>query len=117
MASFTPAEMREPNPLDDAVEHATAQLLIELAFLVPRHTDMRKALGPNLIAFKSAIREQAKADAVRRHLEVRIAVLDKVWSALCAVANSRANQEWVGNELIWVVKTLDVLKAERALLD
>ena len=40
---------------DEAVEQAAAQLLIEIGFLVPKGTDLRKEVGPQLLAYKVAI--------------------------------------------------------------
>ncbi len=43
------------------VEKATALLLIELAFLVPRGTDINQVLGPYLERFKHAVEARTRA--------------------------------------------------------
>ena len=47
------------------IEDTVAQLLIDLAFLLPRGTDIRTTIGPRLVAFKEALearqREAARA--------------------------------------------------------
>ena len=53
----------DKTPEDNAVEDAAAQLLIELAFLVPIRTDLRKVIGPKLIAYR---------DAIEKRLETRL---------------------------------------------
>jgi hypothetical protein len=57
--------MSDPRALDDAVDAAAGQLLIELAFLVPKGTDLT-AFGERLVAYKQAIEARAAAPKMRR---------------------------------------------------
>lgn len=45
----------QQTPEDVAVDDAAASLLIELAFLIPRGTDLGATIGPKLLAYKKAI--------------------------------------------------------------
>ncbi len=61
LASPVRAEPPAPQP-DEAVEAAAAQLVIEIAFLVPRGTDLRThPISRKLEAYKLAVEKRARA--------------------------------------------------------
>lgn len=48
----------------EKAEDAAAQLLIALAFVLPKGTDVNATIGKELIGFRNAVRAHALADAM-----------------------------------------------------
>src|SRR3990167_10449136 len=66
----------------DAVENAAAQLLIELAFLLPKGTDLRAVVGSRLTAYKEAIEKRCALTASVSTAKVQALVAQ--WKAQAA---------------------------------
>jgi hypothetical protein len=65
-----PHTCRPADPVQEAVDAAAAQLLIELAFLVPKGTDLNTAIGSKLTAYKHAIEARQSALLASRQEEI-----------------------------------------------
>ena len=54
----------------EAIEQAAAELLLRIAFLVPKGTDLDETVGPELMAYREAViaPERARAEAAERRL-------------------------------------------------
>ena len=79
---MTAPDRRAPLVEQDAVENAAAQLLIELAFLLPTGTDVRAVVGPRLTAYKEAIEKRCALTASVSTTQVQALV--EQWKAQAA---------------------------------